>query len=85
MKYKTRQLLREDLPKKRRSEKSLHLPVLFSGQLRHICDINFADDSLCWLERAKGIPTPIAKLNLILSRSSSELKQDIKRIKLNPT
>ncbi len=82
MEYKTRQLRREDLPKNRRSAESLHLPVLFTGQLMYVCDIHFTDDGLCWLEQAKGIPTPIAKLDLVLSRSSSEIKQDIKRNKL---
>ena len=70
---KTRQLLRTDLPKKRRSCESLHIPVLLNAKKRFICDIHFANDELCYLENAKGFLTKISKLQLIIDGRSKEV------------
>ena len=58
-----RQLERIDLPKTRSSGKSLHLPVITKrGVKKYVCDIHFGDETLCYLEGAKGKPTKINTL-----------------------
>ena len=58
-----RQLERIDLPKKRSSENSLHLRVYTrKGVKKYVCDIHFADDTLCYLEGSKGKPTKMRSL-----------------------
>jgi|GEM_PF-3089856 hypothetical protein len=77
---KTRPLLRTDLPKKRSTCDSLHIPVLLKNKKRFICDIHFANDHLCYLENAKGIPTRIRNLQLIIDgRSNEDIKNEIER------
>jgi len=77
---KSRQLKRWDLPRIRRSAKSLHIPVLLKGKKRFVCDIHFADNSLCYLEGAKGKPTKIRDLQLLLdARTADGIKFEIKR------
>jgi len=77
---KTRQLLRTDLPKKRRTCDSLHIPVLLNGKKRFICDIHFINDDLCYLENAKGIPTRISNMQLIINgRSKEDIRNEIER------
>lgn len=77
---KTRQLLKTDLPKKRRSVKSLHIPVLYNEKRVHICDIHFGNNEFCYLENCNGIPTKIENLQLILDgRNTYDLKKEISR------
>ncbi len=77
---KARKLLRTDLPKKRTSFHSLHIPVLLKGKKRYVCDIPFANEKLCYLENGKGISAQIEDLQLLLDeRSSDELKGTIER------
>lgn len=77
---KTRKLLRTDLPKRRSSCKSLHLPVLLNGKKRCICDIHFANDELCYLEDNKDVPAKISKLRLITDeRSKEDIRNEIKQ------
>jgi hypothetical protein len=58
-----RELKRSDLPKTRSSGKSLHLPVITKrGVKKYVCDIHFGDETLCYLEGAKGKPTKISSL-----------------------
>ena len=64
----TRQLLRSDLPKRRFSPDSLHIPVLQNGVVKYISDIHFANNDLCWLEGGKGKPTKIKELKLITKK-----------------
>jgi hypothetical protein len=79
---KTRPLLRTDLPKKRSTCDSLHIPVLLKNKKRFICDIHFANDHLCYLENAKGIPTRIRNLQLInLSQHVQKLQREIMKLK----
>ncbi len=68
----TRQLLKTDLPQRRRSVKSLHIPVLYNGQKKYICDIHFGNNDLCYLENCNGIPTKIENLELILDERSTD-------------
>lgn len=76
----TRQLLRTDLPKRRRAGNSLHIPVLLGGKKRYVCDIHFSDKGLCYLEGAKGIATKISKLKLITDERSAEgIRTDIEK------
>lgn len=74
----TCQLLRTDLPKKRISGNSLHIPVLLKGKKRFIVDIHFAKIELVFLENAKGIPTEIGMLKLITDgRSKVDIRKQI--------
>lgn len=75
----TRQLLITDLPKKRRSANSLHIPVVFNGKERFICDIHFTNKELCYLENSKGNPTQINKLQLIENYNKENI---IKKLEL---
>lgn len=69
---KTRQLLRKDLPYRRISQHSLHVPVIFDGIKKYVCDIHFGDIELCYLEDNNGIPVRINKLLLITDQRSNE-------------
>lgn len=60
-----RQLQRSDLPKKVMSENGLHKPAYLNGEKVFICDIHYADNTLCYLENANGIPTKISDLQIV--------------------
>ena len=51
------------IPKKRFSDKSLHILVKTEkGTKKFVCDIHFHDYKLCYLEGAKGKTTKISSL-----------------------
>lgn len=69
----TRTLLRSDLPKSRKSGNSLHIPVIYKGQERIVCDIFYLNDLLCYLEGNKGVPVKIKDCSLILKDKTDKL------------
>jgi len=77
-----RQLERSDLPKKRSSGESLHLPVITKrGVKKFICDIHFGDEALCYLEGAKGKPTKIN--TLLIEDKTLKMKKETKGLSQN--
>ena len=60
-------MTRGHLPTKRRSNNSLHFPVIYMGRKRFVSDINSADDTLCYLENGNGMKVRIVDLFIIQS------------------
>jgi hypothetical protein len=73
---KTRQLTRADLPERNLNCNSLHIPVIHKGESKFVCDIHFGNNSLCYLEDAKGIPTEISELQLIIGEYFKNLNKE---------
>ena len=79
----SRPLKRSDLPKRRNSWQSLHIPVLYDHQKRYISDIHMADEALCWLEGANGKPTKIEEIELLLDTRTVKEMTFLIKIKRN--
>lgn len=59
-----RPLTRKDLPQKTDGS-SLHIPIVYMGQLKFVCDIHFGSDERCYLEDNYGISVLISECELI--------------------
>jgi hypothetical protein len=74
-------LTKEDLPKKRRSDKSLHIPVIYKGKVRYVSDLNFSDHERVYLEDNKGKSVRIDSLLLITKNGKPfNLDKELKSI-----
>jgi hypothetical protein len=58
-------LTKEDLPKKRRSANSLHIPVIYRGKVRYVADLHFSDHERVYLEDHRGKSVRMSSLILV--------------------